>query len=198
MFRKLLIDRFESYWATYVEPEKKQSEIALQQHWQAVEQKCIDLAKTGKYPYSQTEADFLARFSKKEVPDGQVQAALQTAFSDGIKINESISPIVEPERLKYLLSEFKKALAAEKLYSPTHYVCYHGLSGQIGILNLVYQKIHNFKNLAEVHQLMLRFDSAINCFDATDLTDFLDKTQKIKFPFYYQWYFDQGEWKKDS
>jgi hypothetical protein len=199
MFRKLLIDRFESYWSTYVEPEKKQSEIALQQHWQTVEQKCIDLAKTGKYPYSQTEADFLARFSKKEFPAGLEQSALQTAFGGGIKINESISPIVrEPERREYLLSEFKRALAEEKLYSPTHYVCYHGLSGQIGILNLVYQKIHNFKNLAEVHQLMLRFDTAINCFDATDLTDFLDKTQKIKFPFYYQWYFDRGEWKKDS
>ncbi len=202
MFRKLLIDRFESYWATYVEPEKKQSEIALQQHWQAVKQKCSALARTGNYPYSQTEADFLARSSKNDIPEGQEQAALQTAFGDGIKINESISRILSgteyEQRDKYLLSECKRALAEEKLYSPTHYVCYHGLSGAIGILNLVYQKIHNFKNLAEVHQLILRFDTTINCFDAADLTDFLDKTQKIKWPGYGQWYFDQGEWKKDS
>lgn len=198
MFRKLLIDRFENYWATYVETEKKQSEIALQQHWETVKQKCIDLAQSDKSPYSQTEADFLARFSKEKIPEGNEQAALQTAFADGVKINESISPIVEPEEREYLLSEFKRALAEEKLYSPTHCVCYHGLSGNIGILNLVYQKIHNFRNLADMHQLMLRADTVINCFDAADLTDFLDKTQKIKSPGYYQWYFDHGEWKKDS
>ncbi|MFA6263880.1 MAG: hypothetical protein WCW33_05710 [Candidatus Babeliales bacterium] len=194
VFRQLLINRFENYWAQYVEPEKKRVETDLQKYWQDVEEKCKQLAQTGKFPYSQTEADLLACFNKTDIPDGEEQSRLKNALD--VKITDIISKFLYDDfgRFEHLAAECKKALDTEKLYSPTHYVCYHALRGELGVLNLVYQKIHNLQNLAGVHQLMLRFDTTINCFGAVDLNDFLDKTQKFKAPFYAQCSFGQGKW----